>query len=363
MPRKKVSSVENEDENLPNMTDLEDGEKIIISDTRTIQKQHLPVQRGETPIIDADPDDEYFLDDEEQPKFSSTSIAALIHNDSENLENEFCSIHVRREPDKFGDKFLNPQSSRLKLQTFSGVPLSQEREEIEEKVRAIHGGGHYFFQIHYKGQFVTSWNESLADTPEAIAKAKAEFEKQNQPASTTSPEPASSPGQTNPFEQFFSMLKQEKEMKELLFGAELKELEELRKKNSQPATEQQPQSEKLQILQYVEKMNPQIQDKVLGFIFDEDTGGGLFDTVKWIFSNGDQVKSFVSMMFGGMMPTAQMQPNDIATMLKRQPPNAENVNQNPQPQPKREAQPGHSTFKRKKPALPEKTEAGEKGNE
>jgi hypothetical protein len=130
----------------------------------------------------------------------------------------------------------------------------------------------------------------------------------------------------NPFDQFFETLKRQTEMKELLFGEEIRELEELRRTANQPAAPTEPQSEKLAMLQYAEKMqNEKMQEKLLEYVFDEESGGGLLDTAKFVLANQDAVVSIGQKIIGALFgstggQTGAMQPSDLEAILKQKPP-------------------------------------------
>lgn len=68
------------------------------------------------------------------------------------------------------------------------IELTAERSDIEEQVRALHGGGHYFFQIQINGRLGKSWKVTLADTPEQAAASKTP-----QPAVIQPPVPVENP--------------------------------------------------------------------------------------------------------------------------------------------------------------------------
>lgn len=348
MARKKIISSDETSDNFGDFADLPDNEKVVITNTQTIEKKTIPTNQPPTnkTVIDYEPPETEF---ENEPDFDlpPNSLAALINKDEDEFENEFCSVAIRREPDNFGDRFLNPCSSRLTLPAMRNVELMKDRDEIEEIVREIHGGGHYFFQIHYDGRLAASWKESLSDSPEAIRKAKAaEAEAKQTPPTVSTTPPQTAITAVNPFDQFFDTLKKQKEMKELLFGDELKELEDLRRRDRerQTQTPTEPQNEKLQLLQYAEKLPEKAQEKILGFVFGE-SDGGILETAKFIFDNQDTVISFaskaVSAFFGGKSappPTAEgfealMKGDGTQKKETAPPPRRSNFRRNKNPKP------------------------------
>lgn len=353
MTRKKVSnedSTQNFDDNIP---DLTDGEKVIITDQRTIEKKTVPAA-NQTPRDFVNFDNQIYDDeDDAPPEYSQNSIAHLIDNGDDSLENQFCTVMIRREPDSLTDNFLKPQQSRLSLQPLRNVELTADRSDIEELVRNLHGGGHYYFQIQYNGALSASWKQSLADSPEALAKAAADKVAIETAKHPQTPPQTALPPSANPFAQFFEVLKQQKEMKELLFGEELKELEELRRRdNNRQTPTAAPENEKLALLQYAEKMNnAELQNKLLGYVFGESESGGLLDTAKYVLDNQDKLASLATTVIGtifGAMPTGAAAPTtqDIARMLKGKTPPAA------PPTPPQTAKPTstQSNFARKKKA-------------
>jgi hypothetical protein len=151
----------------------------------------------------------------------------------------------------------------------------------------------------------------------------------------------------NPFDAFFDTLKRTSEMKEQLFGEEIRELGRLRQAASEPTVPTETQSERLAILHYAEKMqNEKLQEKVLGYVFNEEAGGGLLDTAKFVLDNQDAVVSIgqkiIGVLIGNIGGQATMQPNDLEAILKQKPStNGTNGAHTPLPTPPR------SNFKRR----------------
>lgn len=357
MAAKKNSPATSGDENLP---DLNDGEKIIISDVRTIQKQNVPGANGQnaSKIIDLQPEteaDEGDGDESEQAAFPDDSIAARIFNDNDTIENEFCSVAVRREPDSMGDNFLKPSASRQNLPVLKNIDIFASEEDTYEKVRSLYGGGHYFFQIYYNGRLAKSWKECLGDSPEAIAKAKAEAEAKNQPQQLQGVQP-SQPAQQqtviNPFDQLIDGLKKQKDLKELLFGDEMRELDKLRDSKRQTPTGE-TQSELGMILQHAD--NPNFDKLLERFLPGEKTSivRDIVDGAKEILPLGSEIGSFVGSLWTGISGAAgeTTTETDIEQMM-RQPPPGQQTQNAPAPPPPR------SNFQRRKP--PVSNQPGEK---
>ena len=102
MARKKISP----DSEIIDATGLEENEQIVIEDKKTIRKERS------SPPEPAVTEGEIVFDDEpeaiEPPSFSETSLAALIYDGEQPIENQYCTIHVRRTPDKMKDRFVTP---------------------------------------------------------------------------------------------------------------------------------------------------------------------------------------------------------------------------------------------------------------
>ena len=181
MPRRKNNPDTETKDAIP---ELDDDEQIVVenSNRRTIRKERVPQPAAET-IIDVEDDDQDEIADRQ--RFSETSLAALEYSDDLEFENQFWNVTVRRNPDAMNDRFVNPNHSVLTVPPMRHIELTAERSDIEEQVRALHGGGHYFFQIQINGRLGKSWKVTLADTPEQVAAAK-----------TPQPEADRGPGRT-----------------------------------------------------------------------------------------------------------------------------------------------------------------------
>ncbi len=355
MAAKKNSPATSGDENLP---DLNDGEKIIISDVRTIQKQNVPGANSQTvnKIIDLQAETEDETDEtDDDAEYSDNSLAALMMNGTDTIQNEFCSVAVRREPDSMGDSFLEPSASRKALPTLKNIEVTADREDIHERVRNLYGGGHYFFQIYYNGRLSASWKECLGDSPEAKAKAKAELDARNQPQQLQTVQQSQPAQQTvvNPFDQLIDGLKKQKDLKELLFGDEMRELDKLRDSKRQTPTGE-PQSELGMILQHADSPN---FDKLLErFLPGEKTSivRDIVDGAKEILPLGSEIGSFVGSLWTGISGAAgeTTTETDIEQMMRQPPPGQQTQNAPAQPPPPR------SNFQRRKP--PANNQPGEK---
>ncbi len=326
MPRRKTTPPP--EDAIQGIPELDDDEQFVKETTtkQTVRKERVPTQaaKPEPEIIDVDDDPDDDQDDE--PHFSETSLAALQFGHDEDMAAEYCNVLVRRNPDSMTDKFVTPNSSLLNMPPLRNVSLGEDRSDIEERVREHFGGGHYFFQIQYRGQIGKSWKASLSDLPASQRQATTAADPYAKP-DAPQPMPESPPPAVNPFDQFFETLKKQKEMKDLLFGDEMKELDRLRREAAERAS-QPPgyrQSETLQILEQALKAdNPALSEKLLKMAFPEESesGGGhwIADILRLGFEHKEDLAGIVQMVFGGLAP--QPQAGGIEAMLRQQPPAA-----------------------------------------
>lgn len=356
MPRRKTSP---EPEPIEGIPELDADEQLVRETTtkQTIRKERVKADPEPAtlppPARDAEPDDDddFFIDaepDDDRPQFSESSLAALQFNDAEEIENEYCNILIRRNPDSLRDKFATPNSALLNLPTMRNVPLASERYEIEEAVRDEYGGGHYFFQIQYRGNLGKSWSASLSDKPGA-GQAKTE------PATPTPIAEPAAPA-ANPFDQFFDNLRKQKELKELLFGDELRELERLRAEAADRQNNSTVrQSETLSILEMALRAdNPTLSEKLLKLVAPEpeDTGGShwIVDLVKTGFEHKEELAGVLQMVLGGLAPASPPANQNIEALLRAPvPAPLAAIQQSAEP-----AKPA-TTFKRRSPAQTDET--------
>lgn len=321
MPRKKTPTNTN---TATAAVNLDDDEQLVeeITTTKKIGRQRRTPASEEVITVDPDDDED---DEDSPPEFTEGSLAAVIFGEANRTyENEFCTIHIRRNPDSMNDRFLNPCGAVMTLPKLSNIEINAERDEIEEKVRAEYGGGHYFFQIYYDGAFRHSWKASLADDPAAVARAKAEADAKNKPAT-----PELTPAQTpprDPMDAMIDSITKMKMLKDVMFGDEEKrlqrEIDELKSKIAEkPETPPEPKSEQLYILEKaLGTQNPTLQEKLLDYAFPADGGGHWIpETVKTIFEHKEEIGGILGGLLGGLAGR-QPQPPNIAALLKQQPP-------------------------------------------
>jgi hypothetical protein len=314
MPRKKVSP----DSEIIDATGLEENEQIVIEDKKTIRKE-----RSTPPPEPEVTDGEIVFEDDEEtatPSFGETSIAALIYDGEQPIENQYCTIHVRRTPDKMKDRFATPCQSTLNYPALPNVEITADRSEIEEMVRQEYGGGHYFFQIRFQNRLGASWQSSLADLPQSIPRTEA-------PA--IQPAPAQPTPAADPLDSMLTNLSKMKALKDALFGdeeARLKEqIADLKAEiaNKPEPTPSEPIPDNLRILEKALGVNnPTLQERLIDAAFPEESASHWIpETVKTIFDHKEEIAGLVGGLLGSLAGRPAAPPN-IHEMLKQQPPAA-----------------------------------------
>lgn len=313
--------------------ELKDDEQFV-SEThtkRTVRKERAPQPEAIDP--EADDEDLVFLDeepDDDRPTYSDTSLAALQFGPDSEEGSGYFNVLVRRNPDGMNDRFVRPNNAVLTLPALRNVDIATERADIEERIRELFGGGHYFFQIQYRGQIGRSWTSSLSDSPEQIRTGRIGLpEPQPQPEPTAPiPAPALAAPAANPFDQFFETLAKQKQMKDLLFGDEQKRYEdriadlERRIEDASRNAGNHRQSETLSIIEKaLSAEDKNVAEKLMHLAFPEsqDTGGHwITDVVKIAFEHKEDLAGFASLLFGGLAP--QPKPTNLDALLRSQPP-------------------------------------------
>lgn len=315
MPRKKVSTTEVS----PSSADLDDNEELVIRNTHEKRVRREKVRSDDNaitaePVIDDD-------DDQDAGEFSPTSLAAVIYGDGGgDVENEFCSVHIRRNPDTMGDVFLTKCGSVTSYPKLANVSLATEQSDIEDRIRSEYGGGHYFFQLHYNGNLGRSWKATLADLPEAIAREKAK----NDPA------PAPQPTQSaDPMQQFLDRVLMQKQLEDALFGDQKKRLEEQiaemrREIDATKNNPAEPKSERLSMFETaLSTPNTDLQGRLLDHLFPTDDGEKrhwIADTLDVVLQNKDAILGVLGSLLGGTAPPAYQPKPSIADLMRAQPP-------------------------------------------
>lgn len=317
--------------------ELKDDEQFV-SEThtkRTVRKERAPQPAAIEP--EEEDEDFVFIDeepDDDRPKYTELSLAALQFGE-QGIEGDeargYFNVLVRRNPDGMNDRFVRPNNAMLALPPLRNVAIAVERPEIEERIRELFGGGHYFFQIQYRGQIGRSWTASLSDSPEQIRTGRIGLPEppQPQPESPASfPAPTVAPPAANPFDQFFETLSKQKQMKDLLFGDEQRRYEdriadlERRVEDASRNAGNHRQSETLSIIEKaLSAEDKNVAEKLMHLAFPEsqDTGGHwITDVVKIAFEHKEDLAGFAGLLFGGLAP--QPKPNNLDALLRSQPP-------------------------------------------
>jgi hypothetical protein len=307
---------------IPEIPEIHENEQIVIEDTKRIRREKMPITLEE-PVTHSGPQDITIEpeDTANEPSFSPSSIASLIYDgDADDVANQFCTIHVRRKPDKMRDAFLTPCSTVLTLPAIQNVEITAERSDIEEIVRQQYGGGHYFFQVRFQNRLSRSWEASLADPPEAIAAARS-----TRRPSTTQDDIAAVNANNqpiNPLDQFLDTLKKQRELQDLLFGEERRRLEaeiERLRQESQQQRPSAPQSDLALLLDAMQKSNnPGLIDFAREYLSGETTRDpqfGIWDFLKYVFDHKEEIAPLLASFIGGGQT-----PRSIEDVLRSQPP-------------------------------------------
>jgi hypothetical protein len=276
---------------------------------RKKREQPPPAPEPEPEVIEAELVDDDENDDQE---ISDNSLASVIFGEANgrDLDNQFCTVHVRRNPDGMGDHFATPCSDVLNLPRIPNLPLTTDKADIEERVQRDFGGGRYFFQLYYNGQLGRSWQAVLADLPNAAYRAITEQHDPPPVAQHTAPVVAPP---LDPLDNFLKQAGKMKELRDVLFGDDLKELERLRNAASQQPPEHK--SERLQMLDTALQLPAPLQEKALGYLFPADSDGSkgtVAQIGEFVLENHDKIlpviNGLLGSLFGGGVATAP-QPN------------------------------------------------------
>lgn len=326
MQRKKISTGVN---NAAAIIDLDENEDLVeeVTTTKRVGRQRRERAADPPPppeFIDVDESDDDEDDErEDTPEFSDTSLAALIYSGGEErVENQYCTIAIRRNPDSMNDRFLNPCGANTNLPPLRNVELTADRMDIEERVRAEFGGGHYFFQIHFDNRLRSSWKSTLSDDPAAVHAAKI--------ATATPPAAAVAAAASNPIDSFLDSLEKQKRMQDLLFGDDKRKLEaeiaELRAANAAAKAEpSEPRSERLVMLeQALNTPNADLQGRLINHLFPSDEEGSRHwsaDLFAVALDNKETLLalagSLLGPLLGGGVPAPAQQPQSFEDMMRQ----------------------------------------------
>lgn len=318
MTRKKISTAVS---NTAAVLDLEPDDDLVetVTTTKTIGRRKAKIEADPDPepefIADDDPGDFIDIDadtGDASPRYSETSLAALVYGDEQDeIDNRYCTVTIRRERDSLDDHFLQPCNSRMVLSPLRNIPLTDERIDIEERVRIEHGGGHYLFQLQFNGRLGPSWKATLADDPAAVRAAKT----QDAPAARPDPPAA------DPVSSFLDNLEKQRRMKDLLFGDREKEFQdqiaemkaEIAAARSQPT---EPKSERLVLLEtaLAAGQSTDLQSRILDNLFPSDEPERrhwIADVIDVAIQNREVLAGLIAGVFGGLGGPMQPPPPPV----------------------------------------------------
>lgn len=323
MTRKKISDT---DSNAAIIAELDTDEEFIV-DTNTTKRvrreKRAATVEAEPEAVDLDDD---AIDAEVIEPFSPTSLAALIYaeDDQPNFAEDFCTVHVRRNPDAMGDDFATPCSTVTTLPRLVNIELTADRADVEDRVRRDYGGGHYYFQIRSGAGLGRSWKATLSDLPSHLRDTpKAEPE-----AVTPTANHAEN---ANPMAAMLESMRMQKEMRSLLIGDEIdrliRENADLREKIEKAYNSAPPQSDTAILLKLMQdaKGEPTVTEFVRDILLPETEPEGkksLWDFAQYAIENGDKVAGFIGSFLSGLSGQPAAQSPNVLQMLKAQPPQA-----------------------------------------
>lgn len=327
--RKKVSTNENAGSAV---ADLEENEELVFETTKRVRRERkTPEPVGDVITVEPEPPDGDDEDDQDEQEFSDTSLAAMIYGEGDEppLENQFCTIVIRRNPDSMNDRFLTPNSGVMKLPALRNIELTTDVEDIEQRVRSEYGGGHYFFQLHFGNRLQRSWKSTLSDLPEAIARDKALKAAASQlPAVVASPAPPVPPP-VSPIDTFLENSQKLRMLKEELFGEKETEyrttIEELRTEVRRLAEKSAgPQSPELALVEKALSMNgnSELQNKLIDAAFPSNEGRSMVAELASVFmeNGGKELLGGVVKGLLGVGSPAAPPPNTIEAFMQAHPP-------------------------------------------
>lgn len=336
--RKKISTNEN---NIGSVAELDDGEQLVIESSKTVRRERSPKPDPAPDPIDGDiitvePEDDD--DPDESPEYSDQSLAAMIYGDGdEPLENQFCTIAIRRNPDSITDRFVVPCSAVTTYPPMRNVEITADRMDIEEHFRVNNAGfgGHFFFQLHFNSRLRGSWKTTLSDDPAAVAAAKTQKFAASQPVIPPAAEPV------NPIDAFLDNIEKQNRMRDLLFGSEQKRMEaeiaDLRRENERTKDlPSEPKSEQLLILEKaLAAPGGDLQDRLLEYAFPSSEGNRhwIADTVDVVLKNKDTIIGMLGPLLGlGAAPATAPEMN-VADLMRMPAPGRALTDPPPQPAP------------------------------
>lgn len=313
---------------------LDDDEQLVeeVTTTKKIGRQRRSPDADAEPIAavpvfeDLNDDND---DDDEQPSFSQTSLAASIYGtDGETIQDQVCTIVVRRNPDTLRDKFVVPCSALTNLPRLVNVSLTAEKGDIEDQIRNEYGGGHYFLQVQMDGRLGHSWKPTLADLPGWRPPTGETAPQPIAPAAPVAAAPAA-----DPMDSMLASMEKQKRMRDLLFGDAEKrmqaEIDRLRTeaeaaKNAIPPPVVEPMSEELLLWKMARDMpDSDAKTRLLDKLTPVDSDGNrhwIADLAAVAMENKDTILGLFGSLFGGAAPAAPQQ--NVMDMLRRPAPAA-----------------------------------------
>lgn len=322
MPRKKIID---EESDVALAVGLREDEELEVTNKQTIRKNKRAVPKAEPAATLENADDKDFGELIEDDVFEDGTLGSLLNrSEDDELRATQCNIIVVRKPDSVGEKFINPCISRMTFPPIRNVELTQSQSEIEELVRAYYGGGHYYLQIQLGNAMQQGWACDLADSPEAVTRAKqAQFRADNPEIASPTPPPV------NAFEDKIAEMELQERYDKLRFGPErerLRQLEDearrLREENAE-LKQQNNMSNEMRFLTFAQSTgNQTLIEKALDNLLDRgDEDGGrhwIADLVKTGLEHKDELATLAQMFLGGAGP--QPQPGGIENILRQPPP-------------------------------------------
>ena len=324
MPRKRIPTSTNSPAAATAL--LDDDEQLVEETTTT--KRIGRQRRTPTAEVEVTPPPADFIDidddgDEiEQPIFAETSIAAMLFRDQDesSVEDQFCTIAVRRNPDSMNDRFAVPCATLTNMPPLRNVGITEDKMDIEDRVRSFHNGGNYFFQIHYNNRLGGSWKATLSDLP-GWKPPTAEPTHEPTPVVQTAPA-------ANPMDTFLADLERTKRLKEALFGDDQKRYEDsiaaLRSELDAAKTatsNEPPMSEELLMWKMAKDMpESEAKNRLLDKLMPADESGNrhwIVDAAQLALENKDAIIGVVGSIFGAFVqPQQPAQPPNIADMMR-----------------------------------------------
>ncbi len=312
------------------MIELDDGEQFVEETTTTKrvgrQKAAKAVETEPPPPVDLYDDDDFEV---VEPPYPDGTAAHKLWLRSQSLDAEDDSTNfdqgdvlVVRKPDGPTEKFLTPCISRVSCAPLRNVDLANLSEsDIEESVRTLYGGGHYYLQYKIGKTFLTGWGCDLADSPDAVAAARAAAAPQPV-APATAPAPVHDPLEYE--RQRNERLRLEREYDELKHGDERRRMERLETEIAElrKAPPAEPQSDLALAVQLLRGNNdPTIVDFVRDVVVpgERESPTSVWDFAKYVMENAGTVLPVIASALG-LAPPPQSPQQAVTDLMRSAPP-------------------------------------------